>query len=122
MWLFSLPENNYVKSNTDTCMVTNYIIEQECIPLGCVPSAAVAVGEGGLPRGVCLSRGRSVFVCPGGRSVFVCPGGRSVFVCPGGCVCPGVSAYGVCVCPEGGRCLSVQGGGRCLSVQMGVSA
>ena len=43
--------------------------KQECIPVGCVPSAAVAIG-GGSARGC-------VRVC-------VCEGG----VCPGGCVCP----------------------------------
>ena len=45
--------------------------QQKSIPVGCVPSAAVAVGgeEGG--------------VCPGGFGhVGVCPGG----VCPGGCL------------------------------------
>ena len=47
--------------------MTNYydklsseINKQECIPVGCVPSAAVAVGRG---------------VCPGGGGV--CPGGIS---------------------------------------------
>ena len=39
-------------------------VKQECIPVGCVPSAAVAISWGGgqvLPRG-CLPRG----VYPGG--------------------------------------------------------
>ena len=37
--------------------------KQECIPVGCVPSAAVAVNSGGLPGG-CLHRGVSAWwVC-----------------------------------------------------------
>ena len=71
--------------------------KQECIPVGCVPSAAVAICwgvclpmggslPGGVcPRGVCPERGVSVQgdVRPGG----VCPWG----VCPGGCLPKGVS-------------------------------
>ena len=71
-----------------------FILKQECIPVGCVPSAAVAFGEGGcvpgeggLPGGVCLGRLSAYGVCLWG----VCPRG----VCPGGTwqggVCP--SAY-----------------------------
>ena len=37
-------------------LVTSYILEQENIPVGCVPSVAVAVGGGGLPGGVCVSQ------------------------------------------------------------------
>ena len=38
--------------------------QQECIPVGCVPSAAVASpGEGGICPGGCLPRS---CVCPGG--------------------------------------------------------
>ena len=55
--------------------------KQECIPVGCVPSAAVAVCWGG----VCLGGG----VCPGVSA----QGG----VCPGGCLHRGVSAQGVCI-------------------------
>ena len=40
--------------------------KHECIPVGYVPSAAVAVGEGGLLRGV--------GVCPGVGGQCVCPG------------------------------------------------
>ena len=47
------------------------------IPVGCVPSAAVAVCSGG--GGVCLGG----FVCPGGASAH---GG---YLPGGGCVCPG---------------------------------
>ena len=38
------------------------IFKQECIPVGCVPSAAMAVLEGCLP-GRCLPRGVSVWGC-----------------------------------------------------------
>ena len=51
----------------------NIFFQQECIPVGCVPSAAVAVG-GGLHRGLSAWGG----VCPGG---WVCLGG----VCPSAC-------------------------------------
>ena len=67
-------------------------IQQECIPVGCVPSAALAVwwGGGGAQGGVCpvgVSDQRGVF--PGG---IVCLGG----VYPGGCLPMGrVSAWGV---------------------------
>ena len=61
-------------------------IKQECIPVGCVPSAAVAVCPGVSAQGSVSARGVSV---QGG----VCWGG----VCWEG-VCPGVSAQGVCVC------------------------
>ena len=96
----------------------NHILQQECIPVGCLLSAAVAVCLGVSVKGAvcpggvcpegCLPRGVSIggeCVCPRG----VCPG----TVCPEGClprgVCPGgsaqgVSARGVCprgVCPEG---------------------
>ena len=54
------------------------LAEQECIPVECVPSAAVAFGGGGcMPRGV---------VCPGG----CLPRGS---VCPGGDVWPGRSDW-----------------------------
>ena len=62
-------------------------LKQESFPVGCVTSAAVAVG-GCLPRGVCLWGVCSGVVYPGG----VCPGG----CLPEGCVCPGG------VCPENG--------------------
>ena len=63
-------------------------MKQECIPVGCVPSAAMAIYLGGcLHRGRgCLPRRRGCLpkrgvASPGG----VCPGS----VCPQG-VCPGV--------------------------------
>ena len=66
----------------------NCSTEQECIPVGCIPSAAVAICWGGcLPRGLSARGG----VCPGGGGV--CPGG----ICPGrGCLSRGVSPVGVC--------------------------
>ena len=36
----------------------NSILKQECIAIGCVPSAAVAVGGGCLPRDVSVARRR----------------------------------------------------------------
>ena len=88
--------------------------KQECIPVGCVPPAAVAVSSGWgvsasggvwpgglsgpvgcLPRG-CLPRGCLPRGClPRG----VCPGG----VCPGGCLPRRVSAWRGCL--PGGGCL-----------------
>ena len=72
--------------------VTKYVGKlQECIPVGCLPSAAVAVsgGWGGVVRlgGGCWPRG----CLPGG----VCPGGL-----PGGCLPRGVSVQGGCL-PRG---------------------
>ena len=70
--------------------------KQECIPVGCVPSATVAVsrvrGGGG---GVCVS-------APGGCLL---PGGC---VCSGGCLLRGGVCSGVCVSALGG--LSALGG------------
>ena len=53
------------------------ILKQECIPVGCIPSAAVAIW-GCLPKGVSASWG----VCLGGVSALV------------GCLLRGVSAWG----------------------------
>ena len=70
--------------------------KQECIPVGCVPSASVAISgcrEGGASaQGVC-QRGCLPWGCPGGASAlgvsrWVCVGGGGVHgcVCPGGCL------------------------------------
>ena len=93
--------------------------QQECIPVGCILSAAVAVSwEGRLAMGVsaqggCLPREGA---CPSGG---VCPGRvsaqRGMYVPRGGCL-----PRGVCTCPGEGVCpggvylddLCVQG---CLS-------
>ena len=58
---------------------------QECIPVGCVPSAAVAVwwGWGCLPRGMSAQGG----VCLG------------MYVCQVGGVCPGVCSF-FWICPK----------------------
>ena len=86
------------------CKSVNYhlgyqhISKQECIPVGCVPSASVAVGGGGgclkgVCPGGCLNRGG----LPGGVSA------QGWGVSAWGCVCipactgQGVSAQGVCV-------------------------
>ena len=63
-----------------------FIPKQECIPVGCIPSAAVAVCLGGVSTqgGICLGGGLPCGVCKGG-------------------VCPGVSAHEG-VCPEEGVC------------------
>ena len=57
-------------------------VKQECIPVGCVPSAAVAVSRGG--RGV-PGRGG----VPGPRGEYLVPGGeylvQGVYLVPGGC-------------------------------------
>ena len=82
-------------------------LKQECIPVGCVPCAAVTAGDGGcLPGGGSLPRGEGWGVIPMGCA---CPG---VCLPRERCVCPGVvSAWGWClpregvcpggVCPEG---------------------
>ena len=69
--------------------------KQECIPVGCVPSAAVAVplGGGSARERWCLSTGGCL---PGRGSV--CLLGRGV--CPGGCLpARGVSVHRRGVCP-----------------------
>ena len=61
--------------------------KQECIPVGCVPSAEVTFERGCLPRGCVSAQG--VCVCPGGVSAGggVCPGGVFLVGClPGGCL------------------------------------
>ena len=85
---------HFTTDSTPNTAPKGHTITQECIPVGCVPSAAVAVWEGGfLLRGLsawgCLLRG----VCLGD----VCPEGEFLF---GGGVCLGVSAQG-----RGGICL-----------------
>ena len=66
------------------------MFKQECIPVGCVPSAAVAIcwGGGCLPGGVSAQRG----CLPRGG------------VCPGVCLPGGVSAQGAGV--SAGVCLA----------------
>ena len=53
----------YQKARGPLCCMTNHVSEvineQECIPVGCIPSATVAVSCG---EGVC----RGVGFCPGG--------------------------------------------------------
>ena len=56
------------------------ILEQECILGGCVPSAAMVIGEGVSAQGICLPRGDGCTVgmfAQGGwlHSGYVCPGG-----------------------------------------------
>ena len=74
---------------------------QECIPVGCVPFAAVAAGRGGRCIPICTGQGVSAQggVCPGGVS-----GGRGVCqgvgVCLGG-VYPGGGCLPGGVFPEG---------------------
>ena len=90
------------------------LLTQECIPVGCVPSAAVAVSWGGglLPGGVYSQGGvssRGVSALRG-----VCSQGG---VCSWGCLLPGVSALG------GGGCLLPGGWGcGCLLPGVGLSA
>ena len=65
------------------------MIQQECIPVGCVPSAAVAVSRGvylvpggGVPSpGGCTWYGVSTLGGPGPRGVYLVQGGG---VCSGG--------------------------------------
>ena len=80
--------NSFYCEHNELCTLgqnQEIVVKQECIPVGCVPSAEVAVsGRGCLTRVVCLPWGGCV--CPG-------------CVCPGGCVCLGIR------CLPGGRCL-----------------
>ena len=90
-------------------------IKQKNIPVGCVPSAAVAVPRKGVSIGS-VSDGRGVsawevcltgvsdrgVVCPGGVfswRVGVCPGGGGV--CPGGGCVSGLEVWPGGVCPGG---------------------
>ena len=123
---FIAPGDEFVESDDDVRILpTNYneedeeiplevIVNQECIPVGCVSSAVVTAREGGwgvCPGGVwgCVQG----CVCLGGVSGCVYPDGVSR-----GCVCvQGVCVQGVCVsrgclsrrgvCPEG--CVSIGG-------------
>ena len=66
-------------------------MKQECIPVGCVPSAAVAAGGGGV--GVYPSMHWTGGCLPGGICLgAVLPGGGCGCVYPGG-----VAARGVCI-------------------------
>ena len=68
------------------------LVQQECIPVECVPSAAVAVCCGGcLPGGV---------VCPGGRRQ-PAGGGGVCLVCPEWCL-PGGGGFCLGVVRPGG--------------------
>ena len=82
------------------------IKQQECIPVGCVPSTAVATWRGGHVSQHALGRG-CIPACTGwGVCIPACTG-QGVGVCPGVCVsAQGVSARG---CLPGGVCL----GGVC---------
>ena len=68
--------SNYTSISSKS--LTEFSDKQECIPVGCLPSAAVAVLGGCLPRSVCLRLSAQRGVCPGGA----CLGG----VCPGSCM------------------------------------
>ena len=81
----------------------NKNIKKECIPVGCVPSAVVAFGGGGVSQHALGRNGVSQHALGGG-----CPstgqGGslpRGDCVYPGGCVCPEGSAQGVGCLPRG---------------------
>ena len=64
---------------------------QECIPVGCVPSAAVVVSdEGVFAQGECVCPGEGVY--SGGVSAWGCLPWEGVFA-QEECVCPG----GVCL-------------------------
>ena len=81
-----------------------YYVKQECIPVGCVPSAAVAISPGGgglsAARGCLLRRGLLL----GGGCLLLGGGCLLIGVCllPGvGCVsAPGVVCSGGCL-PQG---------------------
>ena len=84
-------------------------MKQECIRVGCIPSAAVVVLGAGVSARACLSRGVSL---------------QGVFL-PRGCLPKGglhregclswwVSVQGLCVCLSRGVCVCP---GGCLSVQ-----
>ena len=57
----------------------NNYYKQECIPVGCVPSATVAVCWGGVPTGGVPGPGRGGVTVPG-----VCVPGPGVYLVPGG--------------------------------------
>ena len=96
------------------------MFKQECLPVGCVPSTAVAVSQGGVcsggvsaPRGVSAPGGGGVLwswvsALEGSAPGWVCSGGVSwsqggFFSGEGGvCSQGGVCSVGVCVCSRGG--------------------
>ena len=91
-------KKNPIKSNSNM----GKFLKQECIPVGCVPSAAVAVSRGRVsaPGGGCLLGGGSVSVHGGRGGCGVCSRG----VCSRGCLLlggvysqGGVSALGGCL-------------------------
>ena len=53
---------------TPALLFVSFHLKQECIPVGCVPSAAGAVSGAGrdMPWGVCLPRGEGVVSARGG--------------------------------------------------------
>ena len=92
---FSVPQ--FVSKLTILSVQCEVKQQQECIPVGCVPSAAVAAGGGWVypsmhwAGGVYLSMHWAVEVCPsihwvGGGGV--CPGGVSAWGCLPRGVCP----------------------------------
>ena len=95
------------------CYITDSLDKQECIPVGCVPTArrpyaGVYFPGGGLLLGAVCSGGGGkpsapgVCVCSGGSGVVVsAPGGGVVSAHGGGGVCSGGSAPGGCVLPRG---------------------
>ena len=119
----------FLEEDINQLKLGKLIKKQECIPVGCGPSAAVTVcwgrgtGRGRRREEGCLPRGLSVWqgVCPGEcllRGVSaqggVCPRGFGLQsaqgdVCPWGCLPKGeclprdVSAHGG-VCPRGSVC------------------
>ena len=98
-----------IKEKIMLCTIVQVFWKLECIPVGCVPSAAVAVCGGDVCPGECVSAsvGPARQVSAWGVCLGICPGGCLPGGClPGGClpggVCLGVSALihtGIHTCP-----------------------
>ena len=79
------------------CSLRKHCFQQECIPVGCLPSAVVAVCPGG-----CLPKAVPAQGCVSAWGVCVCPGGVSaqgVSAQGGGCLAGGVHAWRGCTPP-----------------------
>ena len=80
-WLYAMSVGNLCKLQPSLSL-----LEQECVPVGCAPSAALAISRGCLLKGVSVLGDVCRECLPGGSTQWgVCPGGVSAWggICPG---------------------------------------